>query len=676
MIKEKKPLWITGESRCGKTKRLAELIFQWMTEFPLPYKPLILVINHQARENLLHQLLEINHQGYQGKMKTPLGLMMADVNLFYPLICEKLNLKATIPIRLRPETEQELATKLWQKHITPELIAILGDEYICVRRILDLTQLAGAAGISLEQIPNRLQESDFFQIIGNQSIINLIGELIQKWRNWCLAKGFLNYGLIYELYGLYLLPSHEYQQYLLNQYQGLFIDDLDDHPSIITSICQIFIEKNITSVFTYNETGKIRLGLNADPEYIKQKILPLCEQEILRNNANNSLKQTLENPILKVINGEFEQIESLTQINTIITESRAELISRTCHFILKSINSKEIKPQDIAIIVPGLDEIARYTFQDIFTYQNAIQVQFLREKRPLVSSAIIRSILSVLTLVYPLQGRLVRKDLLPEMLVILSQEKIDLVRANLLIDSCYLPDIEYPCLLNYTNFSRWDRLSYQSRESYQKIVAIIENIKGEIIGGDTHLLGAIDKIIKNFFPKINTLQYNQIVSLKEFRETAQHFWEIQTKLGHLRVNEIIAQFLELLRKGTITANPLLEYNQNHSDDQEDDFSFPERGLLISTIYQYRSHRCSHRWQFWMDAGSLFWSQSLGLFGYEVFLHSLEGENSNSEDALIKRIIKDLLARAEEKIFLCHSNISLTGSEQVGKLSPLMNLSST
>lgn len=673
MNKGKKPLWITGESRCGKTTRLAQTICQWIQEYPFPHKPLILVINPQARENLRHRILALNPQGYQGKIRTPLGLIMQDVNLFYPFLCEKLDLKPTIPIRLRPETEQELATQLWKKDITPELITILGDEYTCVRRILDLTQLAGAAGIPFNKISDKLQLSESFQITGHQSVINLISELIAKWRNYCLEKGFLSYGLIYELYSLHLLPSPIYQQYLLNQYQGLFIDDLDDYPSIFSVICQVFIEKNITSVFTYNETGKIRLGLNADPEYIKQKISPLCEQEILENKENNCLKKTLEKPILRVIDGNFDEIESLKKINTIIAESRADLLSQTCNFIVKSIKSKQIKPQDIAIINPGLDQIARYTFQDIFREQNDIPIQFLREKRPLISSAIIRSILSILTLVYPSLGRLVRKDLLPEMLVVLSQENIDLVRANLLIDSCYLPDLENPCLLDYTNFARWDRLSYQSRDSYQLIVSWIENLKAEIIEGDNNLIVVIDKIIKQFFPHLNTLQYNQIANLKELRETAQHFWEIQTKLGHLKVKEIITQFLDLLRKGTITANPLLEYNQNYNGDQEDDFSLPEGGLLISTIYQYRSQRCSHPWQFWMDSGSLFWSQSLSLFGYEVFLHSLDSQNLNSEDALIKRVVKDLLARVEEKIFLCHSHISLTGNEQMGKLSPLIKI---
>lgn len=675
MNQTKKPLWITGESRSGKTTHLAQSICQWQQQYPLPHQPLILVINHQARETLRDRLLHLNPQGYQGKIRTPLGLIIEHINLFYPLIREQLNLKPTIPTQLRPETEQELATQLWQKHITPELTTIFGDQYTSVRSILDFIQLAGAAAIPLTQIANRLEKAEQFSLINHQSPLNLISQLIQKWYNYCLEKGFLTYGITYQLYAQNLLPSEKYQQYLFKQYSGLFIDDLDDFPSIFVSICQSFIQQNITAVFTYNETGKTRLGLNADPEYIKQKISPLCQQKTLPNTANNSLKTTLEKPILNIIEGKIEPLEPLKSIKTIITESRTELLAQTCQLIINAVKSKEIKPEDIAIIAPGLDQIARYTFQDILTHQNTIPIQFLKEKRPLITSAIIRSILTLLTLVYPSLGRLVRKDLLPEMLVILSQEKIDLVRANLLIDSCYRPDIESPSLLDYKNFPRWDRLTYQSRDSYQSIISWIENLKQEIHQGDNNLAVVIDKIIQQFFPHTSHLQYNQIANIKEFRETAQHFWEIQTKLNNINTSQIVTQFLELLRKGTITGNPLLEYNQNNSDDQENDSPLPETGILISTIYQYRSQRCHHRWQFWLDTGSLFWSQNPNLFAYEVFLHSIDSQNLNSENPLITRIIKDLLARVQEQIFLCHSSVSITGNEQRSKLSLLLNLKS-
>ena len=58
-----------------------------------------------------------------------------------------------------------------------------------------------------------------------------MGELLLLWRKWCLERGLLTYGLIYELYWRYLLPNPKYQQHLTNRYQAVFADDVDDYPS-------------------------------------------------------------------------------------------------------------------------------------------------------------------------------------------------------------------------------------------------------------------------------------------------------------------------------------------------------------------------------------------------------------------------------------------------------------
>ncbi|MHC5829491.1 MAG: recombinase family protein, partial [Nostoc sp.] len=121
--------------------------------------------------------------------------------------------------------------------------------------------------------------------------------------------------------------------------------------------------------------------------------------------------------------------------------------------------------EQVAIIAPGLDAIARYTLVEILVKQN-IQVQSLNDQRPLVSSPIIRALLTMLALVYPGLGRLVDRDAVAEMLVVLSRKQqlpensllltdalnrvstdIDPVRAGLIADYCFLPHPDRPNLL-------------------------------------------------------------------------------------------------------------------------------------------------------------------------------------------------------------------------------------
>ncbi|BAQ64958.1 hypothetical protein [Geminocystis sp. NIES-3709] len=672
-------LWIEGNSSCGKTTRLASLVIEWVQKkASFLQKPLILCANSQGKKNLGDTLLRLNPHCYPGKIRTVFGLMREDVILFYPLICQELDLPSILPLRLRPETEQDLATQLWRESLTPELLGIFGGEYDCVRRILDLMPLAATGGVVSENIADRLLESNIISTNNEKTVIELIGNLILQWRKWCLERGLLSYGLIYELYGRYLLPSNHYQDYLKNNYGAIFCDDVDDYPAIIKNLAEFFLNNAMIGAFTYNQTGKVRLGYNADPEYL-QELASHCQQEFLSESRINSLGAKIETSVLNFLRGEFLQEKIPEGIKTIKTDLRGDLLQETADYIIKSIHSGEIQPREIAVIAAGLDEIARYTL--VTMIENAgIKVKVLNEQRPLIASAQIRSILTLLPLLYQGLGRLSSPDMIAEMLVILSLEDIDLVRGGLLADYCYLPDLRSPSLLKVETFRRWDRLSHKSLQSYNQIRDWVNDTKIQIEKGDDNLLVVIDRIIKYFFTDKTQLNFSQITVIREFRETAQHFWQVQQRLNNTNTNHLVAQFISLLRKGTITANPFplttippLQEIQNNA-------------VTIAPIYQYRVSRQHHRWQFWLDVGSCYWSQSRELFASSIFLKSWRSDFTifdnplspldyeiEPEEKRLTRIIKDLLGRVTEKIFLCHSTLDVNGLEQMGKLSPFFLL---
>ena len=659
-------LWIQGNSCCGKTSRLAEIVVEGTKQATFPQKPLILCFNQQTKKIFADILLNTNTDSYQQKIRTPTGLMIEDVFLFYPLICQKLNLQSTLPLRLLSETEQELATQIWHDDLTPALLTLFGGEYNCVRRILDFIQLAAAGGIPSEKITQRLY---YGQIISDDVVADAIGDLILKWRTWCLNKGLLSYGLIYELYWRYLLPSPEYQSYLKRNYLGIFVDDVDNFPAIIADLAKIFLTPKKRAVFTYNQQGKVRLGFNADPDYWLD-IANFCHREFLLTDQVNSLGKTNSQSILDVIKYNYLEIETLANFYTIKTNSRGDLLTATVDYIAQAITSGEVEANEIAIIVPGLDEVARYSLSSGLSHHH-IKSKFLQEQRPLISSPLIRGILTLLCFVYEDLGRLLTKDMVAEMLVVLSAHNIDLVRGGLLVDYCYYPDIKSPTLLTVKNFSRWDRLNVSSLEAYNNIRDWIEHHKIQIKTGKNNFLFLIDNIIESFFPHFNSLNYTQVSNLRAFTETVEHCWQVQQKLANYNIQDIITQVISLLRKGTITANPLPMTDSLASGNPH------KQAVTIANIYQYRTTHLQNRWHFWLDAGSNFWSQSSSLLAWEIFLQSWQPQLSlsqierESNPELLDRIINDLLSRVTGKVFLCHSNLTTNGSEQIGQLLPLV-----
>ncbi|NJL83972.1 MAG: recombinase family protein, partial [Chloroflexaceae bacterium] len=554
-------------------------------------------------------LLAATIQGtYPVTCKTPLGFIADEVELFWPLLFERLQLKAQFPLRLRPETEQALALRLWQP-ILAQSEPTLGNPSRVVRRILDLLQLAGAAALETEQIPLLLAEgwpATSWQALSrhwltleghdaqDNSVWEAIAQCLGQWRQWCLSRGLLTYGLIYELYWRYLLPDARYQQQLWRRYRAVFADDTDDYPAIAKELLEVLLAGGAFGVFAYNSDGQVRLGLNADPNYLlslaKDAPRETCDRSAGLPAASETAIQLMSDPSF------FATLPR--QVQSLQTISRAELLRAVAQTIIAAVQGGEVQPGEVAIVAPGLDEIARYALMQMLSAQE-IPVFPLNEQRPLISSPLVRALLVLLALVYPDLGRTLDRDGVAEMLVVLSDRgqdlahsseslsaAIDPVRAGLIADHCFLIDLAFPRLLPVTAFSRWDRLGHRATSAYSRICTWIEQTRAVYEAAPFNAIFCLNDAINTFLTP-NSLPYDQLAALKELMETAQHYWEVERRLQDNESSwrsptEQLEQFIELLQQGTVTANPRPARNFSHKD-----------GVMLATIFQYRSLRACH-----------------------------------------------------------------------------------
>ena len=729
-------VWIVGPSRSGKTENLVKQFCTWMQNeiderkqfytrrqvrhvgdrlsqsLNIQREPAVLVLaaNDDNRRELADRIVAATGGKYPVRSKTPLGFCQDEVILFWPLLIQQLNLKAQFPVRLRPETEQELATQLWRTHFDAEIVRPVGvSEYRLVRRILDLLQLAAYSGTPTEEVSSVLQGLVDEGIQNGVIEPRLLASLLLQWRNWCLERGLLTYGIITELYGQHLLPDPNYQRHLNHRYRFVLADDVDDYPGVARSLFEFLLDQGAVGAFTYNPDGGVRLGLGADPNYLAG-LAKRCKVKTL-TQKQDSLADTLGLPIVESVIEPMVLLPLPEAVQSVQTTSRGELLRQTAEVIIKAVQSGQVQPQEVAVIAPGLDAIARYTLVEILTKQG-IAVESLNDQRPLTSSPVIRALLTLLALVYPGLGRLVDRDAVAEMLVVLSQKTgerslgtlvpavehpgvqetgeasplptpyIDPVRAGLLADFCFEPHPDRPNLLPVTAYDRWDRLGYAATTAYSQIVQWLEMQRSQ---QEQRLLPSpislLDRAIQRFLWNGSNLPYNQLAALRELLETAQHYWEVDTRLRHKRSQEAgedaplhatIADFIQLLRRGTITANPY----------PVRPIGAASRAVTLATIFQYRSSRRFHRWQFWLDAGSPLWLSggAATLFGAPLFLQHRFGQPWTTEDAThadqerLRRILLDLLGRVGERVYLCHSDLAVNGQEQLGPLLPLINAS--
>ena len=717
-------LWVTGASRSGKTTCLVNQFCEWVrpglargtTQSAM--NVLVLAAIGDNRLDLADRLTDATQGRCPFRSTTPLGFFEDEVMLFWSLLIQQLDLRATFPVRLRPENEQELATRLWRTELD-EAIAQTGySEARLVRRILDLMQLASLSGITLEEIP-ALLEQGVPGIEGQVAELPIpystVGEMLQRWRMWCLRRGLLTYSLMTELYWRYLLPNPLYQQHLTDRFQAVIADDVDEFPAIARQLFEFFLNKGTLCAFGFNPDGAVRLGLGADPTYLAE-LSERCEVVTLSDRPVPCLLDELGESIVELVSDPVFFASLPNSIQTIQTTTQAQLIRQTGEVIIKAVQSGQIEPRDIALIGPGIDPISRYALTEILR-KKGIPVELLNDQRPLASSPIIRSLFTLLALIYPGLGRLVDRDAIAEMLVVLSQKMsalderlslekvlptdeantvlsttvsmstassliphpssllIDPVRAGLIADHCFEPHPDRPTLMPVTAFPRWDRLGYQAADAYAGIVRWIDEQRSQL---EQRLIASpvvmLDRAIQRFFLGGSHLPFDQLAAVRELIETAQHYWEVDDRVRRSDFSDAppsmtVRNFVQLLRNGTVTANP-----------------FPVRpigpasnAVTLTTVFQYRSSRRAHRWQFWLDAGSSRWLSGVdSLFAAPLFLQDWSRQPWRVEDSQamneqrLRRILLDLLGRTEEKLFLCYSDLSTSGQEQTGVLTSLVN----
>lgn len=689
--------WICGPTRSGKTQQMIDLAGEIGAEQRQPL--LVFAANGNNRMLLASRMAEVLSDRVATLTTTPAGFIQDEVILFWPLLVQQMDLQAQFPLKLRPENEQALATQLWRSRLDDGTLQVEGwREARMVRRSLDFLQLAAQACVPIEAIPTRLQ-TGMPGALAPSALWQTVGEALGDWQNWCLHRGLLTYGIMSTLYWRHLLPMARYQSQLLARFRGVLADDVDEYPAIARPLFSVFLAAARPCAFTYNPQGKVRLGLGADPD----ALLPLaehCQIVELELPKTDSLAQ-FGDRFAHWVEDPLAMPDLPEQVALIQETSRGHMLRTTAEAIARAIETGQVAPHEIAVIGPGLDAIGRYSLVEILS-SRGIAIESLSDQRPLVSSPMVRALLALLALIYPGLGRWVDRDAIAEMLVVLSQSlssltvpirpngasptetaapwfdlvAIDPVRAELIADHCFVPDIENPRLLPAVTFPRWDRLGHQAVGAYSRILQWVETQK-QLRQQRLTLspVVSVDRIIQDFLWRGNHLPYDQLATLRELMETAQYFWQVEERLRLVdgpsdpSKPSAVGRFIQLLQKGTVSANPY----------PVKPLTTDRQGITLATIYQYRIQRLTHRWQFWLDAGSPLWGMSAGeLFGAPIFLQSWPGrpitlaEVEEANEVQLGRTLRDLLGRTTERVFLCHSDLALTGQEQMGPLLSLVS----
>ncbi len=167
------------------------------------------------------------------------------------------------------------------------------------------------------------------------------------------------------------------------------------------------------------------------------------------------------------------------------------------------------------------------------------------------------------------------------------------------------------------------------------------------------------------------LPYDRLAALRELMETAAHYWEIHGRMQRIEPtnsgdSETIARFIQLLRQGTVTANPFpVRPEGPAAKPSPSPTSFSTAAAAAPTNGTFG----------WMHGSPLWLSGGAAtLSGAPLFLRSQQGrpweteEDTAADQQRLRRILLDLLSRCS-LLYLCHSELAVNGQEQTGRFCP-------
>lgn len=662
--------WISGRSRSGKTYALVREFARWVGQgssvIPRERSLLFLTDTVEGRQAIQREIESQLGSGYAPYITTPLGFMQDEVELFWPLLVQAEAVAPRLPLRLKPETELMWAQRLWQPWLDQNTFAVLGenhDRLRCVtgdratRHLLDIFQLAAFARLSLDDLPQLL--SNHHLEIPSETVGAIVTAL-KQWQSWCTAHSLLTYGITTDLFGRVLLEHPQYQASLRQRFQCLLADNTHNYPAVMADLIEHLNQQGIEIALTHQPMGAVRLGLGADPDAflgLKEQAT-VIEQSPPVNTVFGAIDLRLHIQALLAT----PQSTLPEKIAAIQTTSRMQLLQEVVETIAAAIHQGMVQPNEIAILAPGLDSVARYVLSSEFK-KRRIPLVLWNEQRPLIQSPFVRALLTLLTFVYPYTGITSEATAVAEMLTVLLPREIDPVRAGLLSCYCFQAGLEKSELLSTTQYSHWDRFGHRATKAYEELRHWLTGLAPE--KPPVHILEAA--IQRYLWPQ--NLTASELAPLRSLLEGTAAYWQIYDHLAEYRATptaERLREWIFLLRRGTITADPLPSLRQ-------------PQGVLLATTFQYRSAQLAHRWHFWLDVGSPRWQDGGLQCLWQAPMFLRQGAASPSarvwqwESERLEHLLVDLCSRVSDRLFLCHSDLAANGSEQEGPLSPWVDL---
>ena len=487
-------------------------------------------------------------------------------------------------------------------------------------------------------------------------------ECIDLFRSHCLKHGLLDLSLSVSLF-THLCATKDFWSFVVGRYRHLVADQVEETVPVAQDMLRRLLGECQSSLLCCDPEGGYRSFLGSDPVGAVG-LGTLCRERVEVSTPAAPPKVV---SFLNAIAGELQQETAIELedeelqtgfVRLVRTRYRVEMIRQIGREI-SALRQQGTAPGEVAVVAPFADGGLRFMLGQVLA-QAGIDFKIVRRYENLFDEPIVRSAIALAMLAHPTWGRKPTPYEVAEAFASLLH--CDPIRGRLAANHLYNPrsgSLISAAALDETVASRLG----------ERLLAAFETLRRWLDEYLSRPAEHIDHFLRRLFNQqfLQTgMESHDVEIFSKLVASAAAYRRTAPFMG-LGIEEIGYGYITMLAEGIVAAQYLVDSGTETGADAV---------TLIAPVYTYLLSHQRARVQFWLDIGSPHWWEPLHqpLTNHQVLARSWSGDEKWTDlidyrrrNHTLLRLLRGLVRRCDEGIYLCSSEFDSGGNPQQGPL---------
>ncbi|MBI5936052.1 MAG: hypothetical protein HY867_20295 [Chloroflexi bacterium] len=660
-------IFLRGRAGAGKTTAAVQRSLQLLDLGADAASILILTPQRTLQTPYEQAILAAGFAGGQVTFATIGGLARRMCELFWPLISDHAGFKNPDqpPIFLTLETAQYYMAHLVRPKLDEGFFeSVTIDRNRLYSQIIDNLNKSAIVGFDYREIAERLSAA-WTGDPAQRRVHADAQACATMFREYCLENNLLDFSLQLDIFVNLLWPEPMVRDHLTRIYRHLIYDNVEEDGPRAHDIIREWSADFQSALFIYDEGAGYRYFLGGDPNS-GASLSAVCDEVIKMNDSfvmseyveglSNSLNTAITKLPTEGIHGTFEITDIIAK--RYYPELLDSIVAQTTHLLSES----PLSPSDIVILAPYLSDSLRFAIAHRLE-QAGIPWRSHRPSRSLRDEPASQALLTLAALAHP--DWTLRPSHFDAAYAFMFALGTDLVRAQLLAEIVYRPKDLRLSTFDEIKPEMQERITYAVGERYSTLRnSILEYRTSNSLPLDHFLRKLFGEILSQpdfgFHANLDAVRVvaSLVASIQKFR-FALDLTGLRDLLGLGR------EYIAMLQDGVIAA----QYVESWKSETDD-------AVLVAPAHTFLMMNRPVTVQFWLDPGSNGWVERLAQPLTQPYVLSRgwdpakswgDADEVQAETESLARLVRGLLSRCREKVYLAIPELGETGFEQRGTM---------